>query len=189
MTRADRIPAGQSLPMTIEWQQIDERPGSAGYLPVSTRTYRLPDGTTADWDVFGAPRTVAVLALTPDDEVVLARQFRPGPAAVLDELPGGFVDEGEDVVAAAGRELREETGFAGVLEMAGTTWLAANSRTQRFVVVARHAREVAPPENDEGEFCEPVLLPLARFRDHIRAGQLTDVDLAYLALDHLGLLG
>jgi hypothetical protein len=30
---------------------------------------------------------------------------------------------------------------------------------------------------------------LARFRDHLRSGELTDVDLGYLALDHLGMLG
>lgn len=175
--------------MTNEWELLGQRPGSAGYLPVSTRTYRLPDGTTADWDIFGGRRSVAVLALTAEHEVVLARQFRPGPAVVLDELPGGMVEDGEGVIDAAGRELREETGFAGDLELAGTSWLAANSRTQRFVAVALDARRVTEPEPDDGEFCEPVLLPLDGFRDHIRSGQLTDVDLAYRALDHLGLLG
>jgi len=31
-------------------------------------------------------------------------------------------------------------------------------------------------------------MTLAEFRDHLRSGQLTDVDLGYLALDHLGML-
>jgi ADP-ribose pyrophosphatase len=167
---------------------LDERPGSAGYLPIAKHRYRLPDGTEADWDIFGGGRCVATLAITDRQEVVLARQYRPGPAKVLDELPGGRVDDDEDVVAAAARELREETGYAGEMELAGTAWVASACRTQRFVAVARGARRVAEPTNEAGEFCEVILLPVASFRTHLRSGQLTDVDLGYLALDHLGLL-
>lgn len=175
--------------MTIPWERLGERQGSSGYLRVTTRTYRLPDGTTADWDIFGPDRTVAVLALTEDGEVVLARQFRPGPGAVLDELPGGYVEPGEDVLAAGERELLEETGFAGMPELAGACWMAASSRTRRHVIVVRNARRVGAPRPDAGEFCEAVTVPLTRFRDRLRSGALTDVDLGYLALDHLHLLG
>lgn len=174
--------------MATDWELLGERPGGAGYLPVSTRRYRLPDGTEADWDIFGRPGSVGVLALTDTGEVVLARQFRPGPGKVLDELPGGFVEDGEEVLEAALRELLEETGYVGEAELAGTTWLAASGRTQRFAVAVRHARRVAEPCPEAGEFCEVVLVPLERFHEHLRAGQLTDVDLGYLALDHLGLL-
>lgn len=171
------------------WEVLDERPGSAGYLPLSTRTLRLPDGTTAKWDIYGWERTVSIVAITADSKVVLARQFRPGPDCVLDELPGGGVEPGEDVLDAAGRELREETGYSGDLELAGTSWLAAGSRTQRSVVLARNARRVGDPANEVGEFCEVVLMALSDFRDHLRSGQLTDVDSGYQVLDHLGLLG
>jgi ADP-ribose pyrophosphatase len=174
--------------MTTHWELLGERPGSAGYLPIKVHRYRLPDGSEADWDIFGSARCVAVLAVTEDDEVVLARQYRPGPAKVLDELPGGQVDDGEDVLEAAARELLEETGYAGDIELAGTSWFASACRTQRFVAVARRAGPVAPPANEAGEFCEVVLVSLPAFREHLRTGQLTDVDLGYLALDHLGLL-
>jgi ADP-ribose pyrophosphatase len=175
--------------MATDWQLLDERPGSAGYLPVRARRYRLPDGTEVDWDIFGHARTVAVLALTPELDVVLARQFRPGPAKILDELPGGYVEENEEVLAAAARELLEETGFAGQMELAGSTWLAGSSCTQRFVAVVTGARQVGEPHCDLGEFCEVVTIPLDGFRRHLRSGQLTDVDLGYLGLDHLDLLG
>jgi ADP-ribose pyrophosphatase len=105
--------------MTENWHLLSERPGSAGYITVTTRRYSLPDGTEADWDIIGPAKSVAVLALTPTDEVVLARQFRPGPARVLDEMPGGLVDQGEEVLTAGARELLEETGFAGQIELAG----------------------------------------------------------------------
>ena len=174
---------------TERWELLREGPGSAGYLDLVVRRYRLPDGTEADWDIFGAGRSVAALAITDAGEVVLARQYRPGPDRILDELPGGAVGADEDVVAAGARELLEETGYAGDAELAGTSWLASASPIQRFVVVVRGARKVAEPRLDEGEFCEVVTVPMADFRAHLRSGQLTDVDLGYLALDHLGALG
>jgi ADP-ribose pyrophosphatase len=174
--------------MVDVWDLLDEQPGSAGYLPVVNRRYRLPDGTRAEGDIFGPAQTVAVLAITAHDEIVLARQYRPGPDCILDELPGGLVETGEEVVEAAERELLEETGFAGDLEVLARSWLASNCQTRRFVAVARNANQIAEPLNEPGEFCDVVLAPLAQFRNHLRSGQLTDVDLGYLALDHLGLL-
>ncbi len=44
------------------------------------------------------------------------------------------------------------------------------------------------PANEDGEFCEVIRIMLTDFRDHLRSGQLTDVDLGYLALDHLRML-
>jgi ADP-ribose pyrophosphatase len=95
------------------WEQLDQRPRTDGWLPIVTRTYRMPDGSVSEWDIhLPSFTTVAVLALTDDDRVVLVRQFRPGPGQVLMELPGGVVDPGESPVEAARRELLEESGYA-----------------------------------------------------------------------------
>ena len=174
--------------MVERWEQIGEHEGSGGMLPVVARQYRLPDGGRAEWDIFGPEQTVAILAITARDEVVLARQYRPGPDAILDEMPGGLVEPGEEVAAAAARELMEETGYAGDVSVVADTWLSGASRTRRFCAVARNAESVSAPRNEPGEFCDVVLVSLARFREHLRSGQLTDADLGYLGLDHLGLL-
>jgi 8-oxo-dGTP pyrophosphatase MutT (NUDIX family) len=76
---------------------------------VSPRTGREHDFVVldcADW--------VNVIALTPDQQLVLIEQFRHGSETVELEIPGGVMDPHEtDPVATAVRELREETGFEG----------------------------------------------------------------------------
>lgn len=134
-------------------------------------------------------RTVAVVAQTAQGEFVVTRQFRVGPGRVLHELPGGVVEDGEDVVAAGIRELLEETGYAaGSAELVGRTWLAANATTRRHVVVALGCRQVADPTPDADEAIETHLLSATEFVALVRSGDLTDQGSAYRALDALGLL-
>ena len=89
-------------PADGRWELLAERPGPAGYLRVVTNTYRLPDGSHADWDLFVGPDAVAVLAFTTDHDLILVRQYRPGPARLLDELPGGEVEFWRDTRGGRG---------------------------------------------------------------------------------------
>jgi ADP-ribose pyrophosphatase len=57
--------------------------------------------------------SVAIVALDADGNVVLVRQLREAARRELLELPAGTVDEGEDPLATAKRELAEETGLRG----------------------------------------------------------------------------
>lgn len=181
---------GDTSRQVVAWELLSERPRTFGWLPITTRTYRMPDGSVSDWDIHNGLRTVAVLALTEEGSVVLARQFRPGPSAIVLDLPGGIVDPGEDVLAAAARELLEETGYAAdTVEPAGSTWAFGASTWRREVAIARSARPVAAVTSWGGdEYCEAVVVTVAELRDIARRGETTDTDLVYLALDHAGLL-
>lgn len=173
------------------WELLSQRPGPSCWINVVTNTYRMPDGTKTDWDVMVTSDSVAVVALTDAQEIVLARQYRPGPDCVLDELPGGELNEGETVLAAAIRELSEETGYGeGEVAVIGHTWQGANITRRKWAAVAINCRRIGSPALDPSEeFCETVLVPLSEFRRRLQAGQFTDAWAGYVGLDHLGLLG
>jgi 8-oxo-dGTP pyrophosphatase MutT (NUDIX family) len=59
------------------------------------------------------PGSVAIVAFDAEGRLVLTRQLREGARRELLELPAGVVDAGEDELAAAQRELAEETGLRG----------------------------------------------------------------------------
>lgn len=159
-----------------------------GWIRVTQRTYRLPDGRLARWDMFGGGSSVGVLPLTPDGDVVCIRQFRPGPDRVVLNLPGGFVEPDETPIEAAARELTEETGYvAGKLEHVVTA-MAASSTGKRHAVIARDCVPTGQQALDEYEDCEVVVLPVSAVRAELKAGQMTGNELVYLTLDHAGLL-
>lgn len=57
---------------------------------------------------------VMIVPITKEGEVVLLKQYRPAIDGFLYELPAGMIDDGEDMIEGAKRELFEETGLTCV---------------------------------------------------------------------------
>jgi len=150
--------------------------------------FLLPNNREIDFYIKAESPAAAIVALTDKDEVILARQFRPGPQKILNELPGGFIEPGEDASDSIQREFKEETGYAGDFVHIGTCLDDAYSTMERHCFVATNCRKVAEPQQTHTEETEVVLLSLAEFRQLLRSGQMTDVEVGYLALDYLGKL-
>jgi len=58
---------------------------------------------------------VAILEKDSGPEIILQKQYRPPLDKVVIEVPAGLVDAGESAEQAAVRELKEETGYVGVV--------------------------------------------------------------------------
>lgn len=122
------------------------------------------------------------------EKVILVKQFRPGPNEILLELPGGYVDEDEEPEVTMQRELLEETGYSGKVEFATTCYDDAYSTMERYCFVATECEKQAQQDLEETEFAEVVQVSLNKFRDLLRSGKMTDIEVGYLGLDYLGLL-
>ena len=170
------------------WKKLQQDPIKVGFRKLLKTTFQLPNGRIADFVLKDEGRTVCVVALTTDHHVVLARQYRPGPGEVLLELPGGAVEEGESPQEAIRRELLEETGYSGDLQCAGTSYHCAYSNRLTYNFVATDCRQIQAPQNEANELIEVVETPLQDFRKHVRTGEFTDVEGAYMGLDFLRLL-
>jgi 8-oxo-dGDP phosphatase len=95
------------------WPVADSAELASGSLVrVRTDTVRMPGGQTADREIVEHPGAVAVLGMDESGRVLMIRQYRHPVGRLLWEIPAGLRDKpGEPLLAAAERELLEETGY------------------------------------------------------------------------------
>lgn len=102
--------------MITPWKKIRSTPhGDFRIFKLRTDTSVNPrTGKEHDFFVLDSVNWVNIIAITPDQKLVMVEQYRHGTNTVELEIPGGMMDPHEtDPVASAVRELREETGYVG----------------------------------------------------------------------------
>lgn len=125
--------------------------------------------------VIDAPDWVNVIALTPDDRIVLVRQFRYGIDEFSLEIPGGVIERGEAPVIAGVRELCEETGYTGSPgQLLGSVRPnpAIQNNHCHFVLVEQ-AQLTEPLAWDADEEMQVVVLPAEEVFALARSGAIT----------------
>jgi ADP-ribose pyrophosphatase len=137
----------------------------------------LPDGTHTDYHYVDEPRAVVVLPFTPDGDVVVIEEWRQAVGRVNRGLPTGTAeDDDTDLMTAARRELREETGY----EAGTVTPLCASEPANGIANSVHHhfvARECTPTAERDLDFDESIRVETTAYDDLLAAaldGDLRD---------------
>src|SRR5690606_31922246 len=136
------------------WERLGSEPlHDHGIFRTRRDRLRSPrDGEVHEFSIIESADGVTVIAITPDEEMVLVEQVRHPRAELSLETPSGIIGEGESPEEAAGRELREETGYAGrVAGRLGTVDVNPSWQTTRVTaLLVRDARLAGETEQDAG---------------------------------------
>lgn len=141
------------------------------------RDYSVRDSDGAEFPFYCLENGdwVNVIPITKSGEVVLIEQYRHGIEEITLEIPGGMVDDGEDALVAAERELVEETGY-----VPKETILLGKSRPNPAIqdnwvyhFLATDCEKHHEPEFDATESVHTSLVPFDDIQNLITDGKIT----------------
>lgn len=164
-------------PQPPRWRKLGSRPvAHTRIFDVESVDFQHPaHPAPRDFFLIRAPDWVNVVALTPRRELVLVRQFRFGTNDLSLELPGGVVELGEDPLMTGARELREETGYAGMAaRLMGSVHPNPAMQTNRcHLVLVEDAAPAGPVAWDPNEEFQILTLPVEEVYAAAYRGEIT----------------
>jgi len=175
----------------MKWKKIKEQIAFKGWRGILQKTFELPNGQEATFDIVQTNTFVTIVAFTPRREVILVRQYRPGPEKTLVSFPEGMVEHNEPPEKAAARELLEETGYQAERFVLLKQFHSSYSTEKQICLLALNCGKTGEQQPDHTEFIEVRVLPIEKFRvllTNSNDDSFTNVGAGYLALDYLGLL-
>lgn len=148
------------------------------YRVFSLRTDRALSprtGQAYDFFILESSPWVNIIPLSPQNEVVLIRQYRHGTRDITLEIPGGLVEEGDSPEEAAERELLEETGFR-TTEIIPLGFVHPNPAIQNnrcYTFLAKDVFRAGEQSLDEKEDIEVLFRPITEIPLLIKEGEIT----------------
>jgi len=171
------------------WKHLKEPEEiKVGWRTLTRKTFERPDGVPAEYVTYGSmkDRHGAVIALTPENKIVVAEQFRPGPEIIMWELPGGNIEKGENPQAGVMRELREEVGYASdQIEFLGEASKDSYMNATWYFYLARDCRKISDQALEDGEFVNIREITIDEFLTAAKESRMSDAIAALMAYDKL----
>ncbi|MCY7390766.1 MAG: NUDIX hydrolase [Leptolyngbyaceae cyanobacterium CAN_BIN12] len=166
------------MPRSLEpWKTLDTKTifSALPWLALSVEQVQLPDGqVVSDYYHIQLQDYAIVFVQVPDGDVILLRQYKHGVGRVSLTLPGGGLAADETPLAAAQRELLEETGYeAEDWQLLCPFVSSANYRcSQGYIFSAKNAYQVAEPNSGDLEEMETVLMPPIQVIEAVQQGEI-----------------
>ncbi|MGT2894861.1 NUDIX hydrolase [Streptococcus entericus] len=158
---------------------------------VAVDDVELPNGLgQAKRELIFHKGAVCVLAVTPEEKIILVKQYRKAIESISYEIPAGKLEVGEagSEAAAALRELEEETGYIGQLDYLYAFYSAIGFCNEKLTLyLATDLVKVDNPRpKDADETIELLELTYDECMEMVRSGQIVDAK-TIIALQHYAL--
>lgn len=177
-----RILASMSNDQIQKWKVLKEQDVSPSpWFPLLQHTVELANGQIID-DYFFAPLgdVVMVLAITPNNEVVLARQYKHGLGEILLELPGGMQQKNTSILQSAINELEEEVGIKATADDLISLGKIANNPTKTrqitYGYIVFNAQFNSKQKLDPTENIEVITMPAPQVLEYAKEGKIWVTD-------------
>jgi len=136
---------------------------------------RLPDGRSTKLDIVEHIGSAVIVPVDDEGNMYFVRQYRHAARLDMLELPAGTLEEGEDPLVCAQREVREETGMAsGDIREIGGFYLAPGYSTEFMRVYLATDLRHDPLEADADEFLSVEKVPVAEAFTMAETGKIPD---------------
>jgi ADP-ribose pyrophosphatase len=164
---------------TMDWEEktISSTPIFSGRIVrLRVDQVSLPDGRQSQREIVEHPGAVAILPLDVDNMIWMVSQYRKAVEQVLLEIPAGTLEENEDPLDCAKRELAEETGLkAGEWQEIIQYYCAPGFCDEKTIIyLARNLEPESSLSPDGDEFLELVKIPLKEAYQRVMDGQIVD---------------
>ncbi|MBQ9729747.1 MAG: NUDIX hydrolase [Clostridia bacterium] len=134
----------------------------------------LPNGEPCKREIVDHSGGACVLYVE-NGAVLLVRQYRYAYGESIYEIPAGKLNEGEDPLLAAARELEEETGIkAARLNLLYVMYPTPGYTNEKIYVYKAEGGEKTAVHLDEGEFLTSAFVPLEKAKEMLRSGEIKD---------------
>lgn len=160
-----------------KWQVLKRTPllNMGPWLNVRQEEVKLPNGTIIPaWFVMDFPNWINVIAITKEGDFVMIDQYRHALGETHYELVAGVVDEGEEPLHAAQRELSEEAGYGGgewqaFMELSPNP---TNHTNKSFTFLAMGVEKISEPHQEPSEDIHVHILTREEVKQLLASGEI-----------------